>query len=413
MTTRILLEANDGELHAALLEGGRLVQYFVDRPERRRTVGNIYKGRVQDVLPGMEAAFVNVGLERTAYLYGIAAARTPAGGDRHADERDAKLRSGDELLVQVAKEAIGDKGARLTRELNLPGRYLVLAPGVPGHISLSRRLTDPDERARLQQIAAAVCPPDAGLIVRTAAAGASEHELRADAEWLAALWQRLQADAAKAKAPALLYSDDDLLLRLVRDYFTASVTEFAVAGVSLHRQAAGLAQALAPSLADRVKLWTGPVGGLMADAGVTAQVDKALRRRVWLESGGYLVIDQTEALTVIDVNSGKFTGKTDLAATALRLNVEAAREAARQLRLRDIGGIVLIDFLDMAAKEDQAAVVAALEEATTGDRNRVTVLGFTRLGLLELTRRKQGATLADLLMERCQRCGGHGRLRRT
>lgn len=409
MTTRILVEQSGNETHAALLEDGRLVQYFVERPDQRRTVGNIYKGRVQDVLPGMEAAFVNVGLERTAYLYGLASRRGPEGSNDTA----ARLQPGDELLVQVAKEAVGDKGARLTRDVNLPGRYLVLTPGTPGHISLSRRLSDQAERERLQAIAAAVCPPGAGLIVRTVAEGASEEELQADADWLAALWQRLQDDAAKAKAPALLYRDDDLLLRLIRDYLSADVDELVVAGVSAHRQAVALAQTLAPSLADRVRAWTGAAGALLADAGVPGQLDKALRRRVWLDSGGYLVVDQTEALTVIDVNSGKFTGKTDLAATARRLNIEAAAEAARQLRLRDIGGIVLIDFVDMGDKEDEAAVIAALEAAAEGDRNRLTVLGFTRLGLLELTRRKQGPTLAEVLMAPCPRCSGIGKLRRS
>lgn len=411
MTTRILIEQVGGETHAALLENGRLAQYFVERPDQRRTVGNIYKGRVQDVLPGMEAAFVNIGLERTAYLYGLAPGRGDTGDGE--DRGEARLRPGDELLVQVSKEPVGDKGARLTREVNVPGRYLVLTPGAPGHISLSRRLSDPAERERLQAIAAAVCPPGAGLIVRTVAAGAGEAELRADAEWLAALWRRLQAEAARAKAPALLYRDDELLLRLVRDYFTSEVDELVVSGLQLHQQAVALAQTLAPALVGRVRRWTGPAGALLDDAGVPAQLDKALRRRVWLDSGGYLVFDQTEALTVIDVNSGKFTGKTDLAATARRLNIEAAAEAARQLRLRDIGGIVLIDFVDMGDKEDQAAVVAALEQAAAGDRNRITVLGFTRLGLLELTRRKQGPTLAETLMEPCPRCRGYGQLRRT
>lgn len=417
MTTRILVEHVGSDIHAALLENGRLVQYFVERPDQRRTVGNIYKGRVQDVLPGMEAVFVNIGLERTAYLYGLTSRRgghDDSGGDGADGGHDTvRLQPGDELLVQVAKEAVGDKGARLTRDLNIPGRYLVLTPGTPGHVSLSRRLTDPAERERLQAIATDVCPPGAGLIVRTVAAGASDADLRADADSLSALWERLQKDAANARAPALLYRDDDLLLRLIRDYFSADVGELIVSGASLFRQATALAHTLAPALADRVRPWAGPAGALLDDAGVPNQLDKALRRRVWLDSGGYLVFDETEALTVIDVNSGKFTGKTDLAATVRRLNIEAATEAARQLRLRDIGGIVLIDFVDMSDKNDQAAVMAALEEAAAADRNRLTVLGFTRLGLLELTRRKQGPTLAELLMEPCPRCRGHGRLRRT
>ncbi|HEY8347215.1 MAG TPA: Rne/Rng family ribonuclease [Symbiobacteriaceae bacterium] len=413
MTKQILVTVDVDETRAAVLEDGHLVEIFVERPVHQRVVGNIYKGRVENVLPGMQAAFVNIGLERNSFLY-VDDALAGQGeeelteGRRRPTIKDV-VRPGQEILVQVAKEPIGTKGARVTRHITLPGRYLVLMPNAD-YIGISRRITDERERDRLRQLAARIKPPGAGLIVRTVAEGAAEEELARDVAFLQRTWEQIMRRAASAPAPCLLHQDLGLVQRLVRDWFDDSVDEFLIDNREEYQRALELLEVHAPHLKERARLYVDREQSLFDAYGVELEIDKALKRRVWLKSGGYLVIDQTEALTAIDVNTGKFVGSTDLADTVFRTNLEAAREIARQLRLRDIGGIIIIDFIDMDVHEHRQQVLKALEEELKKDRTRAHVLGLTQLGLVEMTRKKSQQNLDDVLTRPCPYCDGRGRV---
>lgn len=416
MTKEILVNVDTDETRAVVLEDGQLVEIFLERPVHQRVVGNIYKGRVENVLPGMQAAFVDIGLERNSFLYvddalpGKPQEEAPkAGGTlRHPTIKEL-VRPGQEILVQVAKEPIGTKGARVTRHITLPGRFLVLMPGVD-YIGVSRRITEERERERLKQLAAQVKPPDAGLIVRTVAEGATEEELARDAAFLQRLWERILNRAAKAPATSLLHRDLSLVQRVVRDWFDDSVDQFLIDNREEYQRTLELLDLHAPHLKERAKLYNRTDQSLFDAYGIEVEIDKALKRRVWLKSGGYLVIDQTEALTAIDVNTGKFVGSTNLADTVFRTNMEAAKEIARQLRLRDIGGIIIIDFIDMEILEHRQMVLKTLEEALKKDRTRANVLGLTQLGLVEMTRKKSRQNLDDALTRSCPYCDGRGRV---
>ncbi len=413
MGKEIVITVERDETRAALLDNGSLLEFFIERPVNQRVAGNIYKGRVEDVLPGMQAAFVNVGLERNSFLYIDDAL---PGKDEDEDLPDLKhatikdvLKEGQEVVVQVAKEPIGSKGARVTRHLTLPGRYLVLMPSMD-YSGVSRRITDEAERDRLRALAAKVKPAGVGLIVRTVAEGSSESELAKDAEFLYRLWQRIQARAREATAPALVHRDLGLVYRIIRDVFSEDIDKLVIDSRVEYEKILELLEMGSPGLKDRVRLYSRRDRPLFDYYAIESEVEKALKKRVWLKSGGYLVIDQTEALTVIDVNTGKFVGTTDLADTVYRTNLEAAREIARQLRLRDIGGIVIIDFIDMEVAEHRAGVLKTLEDAVRSDRTRVSVLGLTQLGLVELTRKKVRQSLDEVLQRPCPYCDGRGKV---
>ncbi len=399
-----------------------------DRPQNRRVVGNIYKGRVQNVLPGMQAAFVDVGLERNAFLFVDDARPGALDADDAEDDpgEDAApptarpkagisslVHPGEELLVQIVKEPSGSKGARVTRALSLPGRFLVWAPG-GDHVGVSRRITDPAERERLRAVAARLREPGTALIVRTAAEGAGEADLESDHRLLAASWQEILRRARTATAPAVVYRDLDVVQRALRDHLAdgASVV------VDRAEEVAGL-RALVAATAPHasVQVDAAPAAdvrrGLFAARGVDAAVERALGRRVALPSGAYLVIDQTEALTAVDVNTGRFVGgagSASLADTFLAANLEAAAEIGRQLRLRDIGGIIVVDFIDMDLPEHRRRVLDALEAACRPDRARPQILGITQLGLVEMTRKKTRQNLRELLTRPCATCEGRGRV---
>lgn len=417
MRKEILVTVDIDQTRAAVLEDGQLVELYIEQPVHQRLVGNIYKGKVENVLPGMQAAFVDIGLERNAFLYVDDA--QPGREDPEGEEGSPRagrrptikelVRTGQDILVQVAKEPIGTKGARVTRNITLPGRFLVLMPQVD-YIGISRRITDEQERERLKRIAQAVKPEGMGLIVRTVAEGAGEDELAHDAAFLARHWKQIAARAREAKAPALVHHDQGLIHRLVRDVLDDTVSLFLVDQREAYDTAAEVVELHAPALRDRIKLYTRGDQTLFDYYGVEMEIEKAMRKRVWLKSGGYIIIDQTEALTAIDVNTGKFVGSTNLADTVFKTNLEAAREIARQLRLRDIGGIIIIDFIDMDRADHQQQVIQALEEELKRDRTRANILGLTQLGLLEMTRKKSRQNLDEALTRPCPHCEGRGKV---
>lgn len=417
MRKEILVSVDVDETRAAVLEEGELVEISIERPVHQRVVGNIYKGRVENVLPGMQAAFVDIGLDRNSFLYVDDALPGKSDIDEEAYETAAKpnvtikdiVRPGQEIIVQVAKEPIGTKGARVTRHITLPGRLLVLMPNVD-YIGVSRRIADEAERNRLKQLAAKVKPDGAGLIVRTIAEGAKEEELAQDVAFLVRLWERIASRSQTAHAPSLLHRDLGLVHRIVRDWFDDSVSQLIIDTKEEFVKAQDILELHAPTLKDRLKLYNRQDQSLFDFHGVEMEMDKALKKRVWLKSGGYIVIDQTEALTAIDVNTGKFVGTTNLADTVFKTNLEAAKEIARQLRLRDIGGIIIIDFIDMEIHDHRQRVLKALEDELRRDRTRANVLGLTQLGLVEMTRKKSRQNLDEAMMRPCTYCDGRGKV---
>lgn len=415
MDKQILISSGHDGVAVAVVENGKLVEYYVERPGRERTAGSIYKGRVENVLPGMRAAFVNIGLERNAFLYVDDA--FPRIADDDEDDvgeipRNARitdiLKPGQEIMVQVAKEPLGTKGARVTRNITLPGKYLVLMPGVD-YVGVSRRIQDEAERARLRELAERL-KLRGGAIVRTAAEGKSEEDLARDARFLQALWSKIERKYKTARAPDLLHRDFGLVYRIVRDSFDEEVSRVYVDDRHVRDRIIDLLDDMAPELKDRVHLFKDPSGDIFDAFGLRREIDQATDRRVWLKSGGYIVIDTTEALTVVDVNSGKYVGTVDLADTAFKTNLEAAAEIARQLRLRDIGGIIVIDFIDMEKPHHRQEVIRTLEQHLKHDRTKAYVLGITSLGLVEMTRKRVRQGLEATLLRPCPYCEGRGKV---
>ncbi|GAA1168391.1 hypothetical protein GCM10009584_06660 [Ornithinimicrobium humiphilum] len=392
----------------AVLEDGVPVEHYVSRSAQSTMVGNVYLGRVQNVLPSMEAAFVDIGKGRNAVLYAGEVNWDAAGLSSGEPKRiENALKAGESVLVQVTKDPIGHKGARLTSQISLPGRYLVYVPGT-SMTGISRKLPD-TERARLKKILKEVVPDDAGVIVRTAAEGASEAELRADVERLTATWDRISAAAKKSSnAPTLLHGEPDMTVRVIRDVFTEDFSKLVVSGEQAWTEVKRYIDDVAPDLADRVEKYTGTTD-VFSTYRVHEAIAKAMDRKVWLPSGGSLVIDRTEAMTVIDVNTGKFTGSGgNLEETVTKNNIEAAEEIVRQLRLRDIGGIIVIDFIDMVLESNRELVVRRLLECLGRDRTKHQVAEVTSLGLVQMTRKRVGSGLIEVFSETCAHCNGRG-----
>ena len=391
----------------AILEDDILVEHYVTRASATSYVGNVYLGRVQNVLPSMEAAFVDIGKGRNGVLYAGEVNWDAAGLEGKARAIEAAMKSGDALLVQVTKDPIAHKGARLTSQVSLPGRFLVYVPG-GGMTGISRKLPD-TERTRLKAILKKIVPEDAGVIVRTAAEGASEADLTRDVERLVAQWQAIvDHSARKADAPVLVHGEPDLAIRVVRDVFNEDFTSMVVQGESTWNEISAYVTGVAPELAERISPYVG-TGELFADLRVDEQLAKALDRKVWLPSGGSLVIDRTEAMTVVDVNTGKFIGSDgNLESTVTRNNLEAAEEIVRQLRLRDIGGIVVIDFIDMVLESNRDLVLRRLTECLGRDRTKHQVAEVTSLGLVQMTRKRVGEGLLEAFSEPCEHCHGRG-----
>jgi len=424
----ILINVAPWETRVALLEDTTLVELHIERRAVRGIAGNVYKGRVSRVLPGMQAAFVEIGLPKAAFLH---ASDLPGPGElppevtregdtpdldeppapRPRDTRpiDERLAKGQELLVQVSKEPIGTKGARVTAHVSLPGRYLVYMPGTR-HIGISRRIEDPAERDRLREIVEAERPAEGGLIVRTACEGVTKREVHDDVRFLTRLWGKLQKTADAASAPALIHTDLDLILRVVRDLFTSDVDRLSIDAPADYERVLEFVSALMPRLAGRVHLYEG-VTPIFDQHGVESKITRALDRRVWLKSGGYLIFDQTESLTTVDVNTGRYVGKKDQEETVLRTNLEAAKQVVHQLRLRNIGGIIVIDFIDMEKAANRKKVFEALQEAVRKDKARSNVLRISELGLVQMTRKRTRESLEQLLTSPCPHCSGAGRLR--
>ena len=423
------------ETRLALMENGRLAELHIDRGDERGYVGNVYKGRVVRVLPGMQAAFVDVGLERAAFLYvgdiyrellhmheEVAAQSDTDGPEPPAPEREPRattragqpaiqdlLKEGQEIVVQVAKDPIGTKGARLTTHIALPGRHLVFMPTVD-HVGISRRIDRDKERRRLREIVEGHRSKGVGYIVRTVCAGQPAETLHADMDFLQKSWTRIQESSRTRKAPSLLHAEYGLVLRAMRDLFDEDVQRVVVDDKRLHEDVRRFMDDFAASGLDKVHLYRG-AEPVFDTYGVEAEVSRAMGRKVWLKSGGYLVIDQTEALMAIDVNSGKFVGSSSLEDTTVRINLEAVDEVVAQLRLRNIGGIIIIDFIDMDREQNRDKVYRALEEALKTDRARTNALRISDLGLVEMTRKRTQEGLDRYLMAGCPTCASTGHIR--
>src|SRR5262245_21602309 len=390
----------------AVLEDGVLVEHYVNRETHTSLVGNVYLGKVQNVLPSMEAAFVDIGRGRNAVLYAGEVNFDVAGLEGQPKRIENVLKSGQSVLVQVTKDPIAHKGARLTSQISLPGRYLVYVP--EGSMTgISRKLPD-TERNRLKNLLRSFLPEDAGVIVRTAAEGATEDELKRDVNRLSAQWEDIERKAGTASAPALLYGEPDLTIRVIRDIFNEDFSKLVVSGEDAWDTVDAYVRHVAPDLVPRMQKWT-DVEDVFASYRIDEQIVKALDRKVWLPSGGSLVIDRTEAMTVIDVNTGKFTGQGgNLEETVTKNNLEAAEETVRQLRLRDIGGIIVIDFIDMVLESNRDLVLRRLLECLGRDRTKHQVAEITSLGLVQMTRKRVGQGLLEAFSEPCECCNGRG-----
>lgn len=404
----MVVREKDEKTQIAVLEDGVVVEHYVAKSDEASLIGNVYLGRVQNVLPSMEAAFVDIGRGRNAVLYSGEVdweAATEPGGDK-PKRIEAALKTGDPVLVQVTKDPVGHKGARLTSQVSLPGRYLVYVPG-GGMNGISRKLPD-TERSRLKTILKEILPETAGVIVRTAAEGATEEQLTRDVERLQAQWEVLQTASAAQQAPSLLHSEPDLLIKIIRDVFNEDFHKLVIDGSESVQTIQNYVNAVAPDLLERVEAYSGGED-CFDHYRVTEGIHKALDRKVWLPSGGSLVIDRTEAMTVVDVNTGKFVGTGgNLEQTVTKNNLEAADEIARQLRLRDIGGIIVVDFIDMVLESNRDLVLRRLMECLSRDRTKHQVAEVTSLGLVQMTRKRVGLGLLETFSEPCDHCQGRG-----
>src|SRR5919205_719077 len=427
----LVINADGPETRVALVENGLLGELYIERKQERGIAGNIYKGRVERVLPGMQAAFVNIGLEKSAYLHVSDVRGTPDdlkrlfsgdGGregsrDREDDEDEAPgpqggariedlLKEGQEIIVQVTKEPISTKGARTTRYISLPGRHLVFMPTVD-HIGISRRIGSDKERRRLREIVEQMRPPGSGFIVRTVAESVSERDLRADMDFLIKLWNEVVRRTENARCPALIYNDLDLLLRSVRDLFTADVERLIIDSRTEYDRIKKFLAAFMPDFTGQIGLYEG-AEPIFDGFGIEIEIDRALERKVWLKSGGYLIVDEMEALTAIDINTGRFVGKKSLEDTITQTNLEASREVAEQLRIRSIGGMIVVDFIDMDRASNRDKVMRSFNDFLKRDRNKATVTRISELGLVEMTRKRTRESLLHNLTEPCQHCEGKG-----
>jgi ribonuclease G len=427
LTLKMLIESDPHQTRIAVLEDDRLTEIFVERHRHRGLVGNVYKGRVTRVLPGMQAAFVDVGLERDAFLYVSDVAsdveameeldlednhrndEPPAGAVHHTPSIDDLLKQGQEIIVQVVKDPLPNKGARISTHVTLPGRYLVLLPTVR-HFGVSRRIEDEAERERLLELLGQLPLNNGGLIVRTVGEGRGLEEFESDLTYLTRLWDRIRQRSGKVSAPTLLHQDLDLALRVVRDLLRQDFSVLWVDGEETYERIVEFLDQVQPSLVGKVKLFRQRTT-LFEQFGIEEQIEAALKSKVWLKSGGYIVINPTEALVAIDVNTGRFVGQSNLEDTVLQTNLEAVQEIVRQIRLRDLGGILVIDLIDMVEQEHREQVFASLESELRKDRAKTKVLNISEFGLVEITRKRSRANLERLLTQPCPYCGGHGRIK--
>lgn len=415
----LIINVTPYETRVALLEDRLLTELYIERTKDRGIIGNIYKGKVIKVLPGMQAAFVDIGLEKAAFLY----ISDVYGGVEDFEEMDIQgediasyntyssqiedlLFEGQEILVQVSKEPLGTKGTRITSHITLPGRYLVYMPYVD-HIGVSRRIKDEKERKRLREIIQSIKPSNGGFIVRTASEGADSEEIRNDMDFLLQLWGNILKKKDNITAPALIHSDLKMVLRVIRDILSPQVNRIVIDSKEEYENIISFINTYMPKLKYEIFLYENKEP--IFDAyGIEMEIDKLLGRKVWLKSGGYIVIDMSEALVAIDVNTGRYVGKRNLADTILKTNLEAAKEIAYQLRLRNIGGIIIIDFIDMEREGDREKVLQTLVEATKKDRQKTNIFRISELGLVEMTRKRTRENITRILGEPCPYCEGSG-----
>ena len=416
MNKRVIIDVGLTEERVAVIEAGRLVEIHIERIEDDTIVGNIYKGKVTNVLPGIEAAFVDIGIEKNAFLH----------VDKTVDDQNKdieavteagsvsptaldKIKVGQEIMVQVVKEAITPKGARVTTNISLPGRYLVLMP-TNTNLGISNRIEEEKERERLKKIIQQIKIKNAGLIIRTAAWGKELEDFLSDLNFLTRLWNKIKKRGKKDNAPMLLHEDLTLTYRVIRDLLTEEAEEILVNSKNEYKNILKFLKILSLSeLEPRVSFYKGEKP-IFKKYNIEKEINKALQKKIWLKCGGYLVFDQAEALTVIDVNTGKFVGKKDMRKTILKTNLQAAEEIGLQLRLRDIGGIIIIDFIDMDNQEDIEKVVKKLEESLKKDKTKSNIIQNTELGLVELTRKRSRRDLENMLRTTCPYCSGIGRV---
>jgi ribonuclease G len=426
MYNYLLINATPYEIRIALVEHGNLVEFYQERPVEKGLVGNIYQGRVVRVLPGMQAAFVDLGLERTGFLY-VDDVRTDS---KHFEDRilnngcqscceeapeaaqeniEDILTEGQEVMVQICKEPLGTKGARLTCNITLPCRNLVYMP-MTDHIGISRKVEDDEDRQRLREEIEKLRPQDAGFIVRTVAENASREDLEADMEFLLHLWGEIKDRASRASVPSMVYEDLDIAQRAVRDLFTPNIQRVVVDDRPTYQRVCNFVDTFVPQLRNRVVYYENEVP-LLDAYGVEVEISRALEKKVWLRSGGYIIIETTEALTVVDVNTGRYVGRKDLEETIFKTNMEAAKEIAYQLRLRNIGGIIIIDFIDMEQESHREDVFNTLQEAVKKDKSRANILKVSEFGLVQMTRKRDRENLSQMMCEPCMYCGGNGILK--
>ena len=434
MPNELIVNVTLGETRVARLENGVVTELTIERTREEEVVGNIYKGRVVRVMPGMQAAFVEIGLERTAFLHasdvvkdltrfeedkGVARVGADEDGDdeeqprpkRQANERyiENVLKDGKDILVQVEKEPLGTKGARVTSHVSLPGRYLVYMPTVE-HVGVSRRIGDAAERGRLKDMIRKLKKGPGGFIVRTVSSGVTEREFGEDVDYLTNTWKEVERKASSAKAPTLIHAELDVLSRVVRDQFTPDVDRLVVDSKESYKQICDFVETFMPKGKSQVELYEGSEP--IFDAfGIEIEITRALGQKVWLKSGGYIIIEQTEALTAIDVNTGRFVGRRNVEDTILKTNLEAVKEIVYQLRLRSIGGIIIIDFIDMEIAANRTKVYNTLKEALRSDKARTTISKISELGLVEMTRKRTREDLRRQLTNTCQYCEGRGYLK--
>jgi ribonuclease G len=419
----ILINATPGETRVAILEKSQFVELHLERTKSRNVAGSIVKGRVTRVLPGMQAAFVDVGLEKAAFLYAgdyveniesIEEDEEPRGrrnrgrngGGRRVPSIETLLREGQEIVVQIAKEPIGSKGARITSHVSIAGRHLVLTPWAQ-RVGVSRRIDSDRERRRLREIVNRIRPPDLGFIIRTAGEGTREADLEADVRYLTAVWDDVQIHKDRVRAPEALYREPSLPLRVIRDFANFETKRIVIDSKQAYEEMKSFVDRFIADPKPHIKLYEG-IEPIFDHFGTESQIDANLGRKVWLKSGGYLIIDQSEALTAIDVNTGRYVGRRDLEDTVLKTNLEAVREVVQQLRFRNIGGLIIIDLIDMESSENREKTFRALQDAIRQDKARTNILKISELGLVEMTRKRTRENLVQMLCEPCAYCNGKG-----
>lgn len=407
---QIIIDVNIEQKKVAILEENELIEIYIEREGDKRITGNIYKGRVVNVLPGMQAAFVDIGLNKNAYLYVKDALPKEVAKEKHLKKISISdvVKSGQDIVVQVVKEPFEDKGARVSTHISIPGRQIVMLEGTD-YIGVSRRIEDNRDRNRLRNLAKKYKPKNKGVILRTASKDVSEEDLKNDMAFLVETLETINKEKKLGLSPKIIYEELDLVHRTIRDLFTDDIARIVINNKDVYQSVYQLAQVLTPDLKSRIELFDSKQD-IFDHFKINPMISKALEKRVLLDSGGYLIIDETEALVSIDINTGKYVGDLNLRDTVLKINLEAAQEIAKQLRLRNISGIIIIDFIDMKTKKDEKQVINELEAQLKKDKVQTQIFGMTKLGLLEMTRKKIGSRVSEKLLKHCLNCQGTGKI---